>query len=167
MGKYAVGGRVSRAEREPGAHAEKVSAPVSTGVAEFGTPVPQLPGRTHQKRKLTDEEKGSGFFTDPKLKNPKVLELVRDPNNPVNYVWVEPGEFSSGPINSDVEDHGGILKGRARVANTGATFTVRENDDIRFLGTVGWWPESRRSAETTSNTRPREAKPLKLFRRRS
>jgi hypothetical protein len=177
MGKYAVGGRVSRAEREPGAHPDKSAAgrALDQG-AEFGKPVPELPGRG-RRRKLTDEEKGPGLFDDTAApRNPRRVEYQSTPERPLNFVKVLPGEFSTGPLNSEAEDHGGILEGPAWVASPGEELyvhgdagfegwigKVETDNDIRLLRTHGWWPESQISKESrNAQKKPKEAKPLKL-----
>ena len=133
-----------------------------TGRAEFGTPIPQQEGH-NPRRKLSMKEQGPGFFTDPSLKNPNIFEFTRDPEIPINYVWVKAGSFSTGPINSDVEDHGGVLVKRARITSlgkklkiygnagtgsfTGRIVEVKDAKDRRFLSKFGWWREDQLSDE--------------------
>ncbi len=161
MSEHGVGGRTPPERRRLGAHPERVA--------------PQV---RHTSSRRSSPMTGPGFFEDPALKNPNIFEFTVDPEYPVNYVWVKAGPFSTGPINSDVEDHGGILEGRVRVASPGKTLKFREYGgmgsfdgriievedprDRRFLGKSGWWPKDSLSNKTTGDKKPREAKPLKL-----
>jgi hypothetical protein len=177
MGKYAVGGKVSRVERESGAHPDKsVAGRALDQEAEFGKPAPELPGRG-RRRKLTDEERGPGFFDDTAApKNPRRVEYESTPERPLNFVKVLRGQFSTGPLNSEAEDNGGTLEGAAWVVSPGEKLNVHgdagfeawiaeveTDNDIRLLRTHGWWPESQISKESRdAQKKPKEAKTLKL-----
>lgn len=179
MGEHVPAGRSPKRIRKLGAHgSETTTAPK----VEFGTLLSKdasAPKVTTGRRKLFKDETGEGFFTDPSLLNPRKIEIPQNPERPHTYVWVKPGTFSTGPINSDVEDNGGTLEARARVASPGkrlkfreyggiGSFTgriceVKDDKDIRFLGTAGWWTRNQLSDESTPEESPKEAESDKLF----
>ena len=178
MGERGPTGRTPRRIRRLGAHG--VDLPAGQA-GEFGSRLPKDASKLKPagRRKLTQEEAGEGFFTDPSLKNPRRIEFPKDPERPLTYIWVKAGAFSTAPINSEEEDNGGTLVGRARVASpgkrlkfreygrigsfTGRVCEVTDDNDIRFLGTSGWWTKSQLSDESKPKTTPKEPNSDKLF----
>jgi hypothetical protein len=73
MGKYAVGGKVSRVEREPGAHLDKMNDPeaqLGSAKVEFGHPSPRRSTRSVSRRTPMPDSAG----TPP--------------------IWMRPGKFA-------------------------------------------------------------------------
>lgn len=178
MGERGPTGRTPRRIRRLGAHGSDLQ---NSQRIEFGSSLPKSTPQPEmaRRRKLTQEEVGEGFFPDPALKNPRRIEIPSDPEHPLTYVWVKPDSFSTAPINSDAEDHGGTLEARARIASPGkklkfvgyggiGSFTgriceVTDDRDIWLLGKSGWWTRNQLSEESKPTKTPQKSESDKLF----